>query len=55
MAYVPSPKGLTKVQTKVARGLTKRQRVCFGAAAAVGLQWCLDLRGGMPSRAGAMI
>lgn len=37
MAYVPIPKDLTKVRTKVALGLTKRQLVCFGAAAAIGL------------------
>ncbi len=30
MAYVPVPKDLTKVKTKVAFNLTKRQLVCFG-------------------------
>ena len=37
MAYVPVPKDLTKVKTKVALNLTKRQLVCFGVAAAVGV------------------
>lgn len=55
MAYVPIPKDLTKVQTKVALGLTKRQLVCFGAAAAVGLPLFFVLRGVMPSSAAAMI
>ena len=32
MAYVPVPKDLTKVKTKVAFNLTKRQLVCFGAS-----------------------
>ena len=37
MAYVPVPKDLTKVKTKVALNLTKRQIVCFAAALAMGL------------------
>lgn len=37
MPYVNVPKDLTKVKTKVAFGLTKRQLLCFGAAAAVGV------------------
>ena len=32
MAYVPVPKDLTKVKTKVAFNLTKRQIICFTAA-----------------------
>ena len=34
MAYVPVPKDLTKVKTKVAFNLTKRQLVCFGGRCA---------------------
>ena len=37
MPYVPVPKDLTKVKTKVAAGLTKRQLICFSLAALVGL------------------
>lgn len=37
MAYVSVPKDLTKVKNKVAFNLTKRQIICFAAAAAVGL------------------
>jgi hypothetical protein len=37
LAFVNVPKDLTKVKTKVALGLTKRQLICFSAAAAVGI------------------
>ena len=37
MAYVPVPKDLTKVKTKVAFNLTKRQLVCFGCGALIGV------------------
>lgn len=35
MAYVPVPKDLTKVKTKIMFNLTKRQLICFGAAIVV--------------------
>lgn len=37
MAYVPVPKDLSKVKTKVVLNLTKRQLLCFAAALVVGL------------------
>nr|SUY22769.1 PrgI family protein [Clostridioides difficile] len=37
LAYVPVPKDLSKVKTKVAFNLTKRQIVCFAAALLIGL------------------
>ena len=37
MAYVPVPKDLNAVKTKVMFNLTKRQLVCFGSGLAVGL------------------
>lgn len=37
MAYVPVPKDLTAVKTKVLLNLTKRQLICFGSGAAVGV------------------
>ena len=37
MAYVPVPKDLSKVKTKVAFNLTKRQIDCFAAALVLGL------------------
>ena len=37
MAYVPVPKDLNAVKTKVAFNLTKRQIICFGSGLLVGL------------------
>lgn len=37
MAFVPVPKDLTRVKTKVVFNLTKRQIICFSGAIAVGL------------------
>ena len=37
MAYVPVPKDLSKVKTKVLFNLTKRQLVCFGGGALLGV------------------
>ena len=37
MAYVPVPKDLTKLKTKVIFNLTKRQIICFSAALVIGL------------------
>ncbi len=37
MAYVNVPKDLTKVKSKVLFNLTKRQLVCFGIGAAIGV------------------
>ena len=45
MAYVSVPKDLTKVKNKVAFNLTKRQIICFGLAAAVGLPFYFLTKG----------
>ncbi len=37
MAYINIPKDLTKVKSKVALNLTKRQLICFSIAAAFGV------------------
>ena len=37
MAYVPVPKDLTRVKSKFLFNLTKRQVVCFGLGAVIGL------------------
>ena len=37
MAYVPVPKDLTAVKTKVMFNLTKRQLICFGSGAGIGI------------------
>ena len=44
MAYVPVPKDLTKVKTKVMFNLTRRQLVCFTAGAFVGVPLFFLLR-----------
>ena len=44
MAYVTVPKDLTKVKSKVMFGLTKRQLVCFGTAALIGVPLFFLLR-----------
>ena len=44
MAYVTIPKDLTKVKSKVLFGLTKRQLICFGAAALIGVPLFFMLR-----------
>lgn len=36
-AYIPVPRDLTRVKTKVFFNLTKRQLLCFGAAAIIGI------------------
>jgi len=45
MPYVPVPRDLTKVKTKVALGLTKRQLVCFGTAVIIGVPTYFLTRG----------
>lgn len=44
MAYVPVPKDLNAVKTKVIFNLTKRQIICFGSGAAVGIPLFFLLR-----------
>ena len=55
MAYVSIPKDLTAVRTKFILGLTRRQTVCFAAAAATGLPLFFLLRGVIPPSAAAFI
>lgn len=45
MAYVSVPKDLTKVKSKVMFNLTKRQAVCLGIAAALGLPFYFFTKG----------
>lgn len=45
MAYVSVPKDLTKVKNKVAFNLTKRQIICLGVAAAIGLPFYFLTKG----------
>ncbi len=36
-AYIPVPRDLTRVKTKIFLNLTKRQLICFGTAALIGV------------------
>ena len=45
MAFVSVPKDLTKVKNKIILNLTKRQLICLGIAAAVGLPFYFLARG----------
>ena len=54
MAYVPVPKDLSKIKTKVAFNLTKRQIVCLGAALLVGLPLFFLLKGSAGTTLAAM-
>ena len=47
MGYVTVPKDLKRIKSKVALGLTKRQLVCIGASAAVGVPLFFLTRGAL--------
>ena len=55
MAYVPVPKDLTKVKTKVIFNLTKRQLICFGGGAALGVPAYLLSRSAFGSTAALFV
>ena len=54
MAYVNVPNDLSKIKTKIAFNLTKRQLICFGVAAVVGIPTYLLTRSAI-SNMGAML
>ena len=54
MAYVPVPKDLTKVKTKVMFNLTKRQLVCFSGGALFGVPLFFLLKTPIGNSAAAM-
>ena len=54
MAYVPVPKDLNAVKTKVMFNLTKRQLLCFGGGALVGVPLFFLLKGSAGSSAAAI-
>lgn len=54
MAYVPVPKDLTKVKTKVMFNLTKRQLICFGGGALVSVPLFFLLKGPVGTSAASM-
>ena len=55
MAYVPVPKDLSTVKTKVMFNLTKRQLICFGSGAAVAVPLFFLCKSFMSSSVAAII
>ena len=55
MAYVNVPKDLTKVKTKVLFNLTKRQLICFGSGALIGVPLFFLLKGSIGTSPSAMV
>jgi hypothetical protein len=55
MAFVSVPKDLSTVKTKVALNLTKRQLLCFGAAAVIGIPTYIFTRGAIGNSAAALL
>lgn len=55
MPFVPVPKDLTKVKTKVAFNLTKRQLVCFGLGGLVGVPVYLFSRASLGNETAALL
>ena len=54
IAYVTVPKDLTKIKSKMLFGLTKRQLVCFGSAALVGVPLFFLSKGSMGTTPAAL-
>jgi len=54
LAYVNVPNDLSKIKSKLAFNLTKRQLICFGAAAVIGIPTYLFTRTGIGNM-GAML
>lgn len=55
MPFVPVPKDLTKVKTKLAFNLTKRQLLCFGSGIIIGVPVYLLTRGSIGNEAAALL
>ena len=54
MAYVPVPKDLSRVKPKVLFNLTKRQLICFGGGALIGVPLFFLLKDGIGVSAAAL-
>ena len=54
MAYVPVPKDLSRVKSKIAFNRTKRQLVCFGGGALLGVPLFFLTRGPLGNSTAAM-
>ena len=55
MAYVPVPKDLSAVKTKVMFNLTKRQLICFAAGAVVAIPLFFLCKTGMNTSAASLV
>ena len=55
MAYVPVPKDLSSVKTKVMFNLTKRQLICFAAGAVVAIPLFFLCKTGMNTSAASLV
>ena len=54
MAYVPVPKDLSRVKSKIAFNLTKRQLVCFGGGALLGVPLFFLIKGPLGNSTAAL-
>ena len=54
IAYVTIPKDLSRIQSKVLFGLTKRQVICFGAAAIIGVPLFFLTKGALGTTTAAL-
>jgi hypothetical protein len=55
MAFVNVPKDLSKVKSRIALNLTKRQLICFGAAAIIGVPTYIFTRGVLGNSGAALL
>lgn len=55
MPFVPVPKDLTKVKTKLAFNLTRRQLICFGLGGLVGIPAYIFTRGSLGNETSALL
>ena len=55
MPFVPVPKDLARVKTKVAFNLTQRQLICFGAGGLIGVPTYILTRSSIGNEASALL
>lgn len=55
MAFVSVPKDLSRVKSKLALNMTKRQLICFGSAAAIGIPTYIFTRGAIGNSAAVLL
>ena len=55
MAFVSVPKDLSAVKTRIALNLTKRQLICFGVAAVIGIPAYIFTRGAIGNSAAVLL